>query len=740
MSAIFVFRLDGLLADEREIINQGLSKGTMKILFTFLLLCASAMAQTNTFCPQNGNCSYTGNSTWAGSSTFNGATTLPNVSSLTDVGTLAVTGLSTLSGGVSNGASDQIKGPNPWYDITAWGAKCDGATDDTAAIQAALTAANTAHGGKVFVPMGTNACVVATNLVMDDFLNVTLIGASQGSPAGATPRGWIKFTGTTTPLISCKSCNGTTIKGLYLQYTNAGFTGTFVEYGHSASAKDATGNRFEDNFVGKTLTGGSAAVLLSWDQAIDNFAENNQFNDAAVAIRGRNAPAGAGTDYAVNNMIRNNSFGQAGSATISTAYLQNIGLSSTVIGNDFEIGSGAISILAFTGAMQSSGTFAANFVGDMTGTNTMTLFTIPANGAWSFTGGNVIAPVSVNVTGFSVGNNATLTVEGNFMAGGSTFGTLFTIGTGVVLHVDTNTYGAVSTFLTGTPAGGAVMDNTNHMRLPVGTCGIPGIAFAQNNAIGWTIGQSNHLQVGYNGCGPMFSNQQLGIGSAMALISTPGTDPEANAADTSLSRDSAGVWAMGTGAAGNAAGSLKLTKEQLVEAAAPSGVAGQQIIFGDSGDHMLKYNPNNAGEQHVPQIYRLTAQYTNSTTGFTTVGTPNIAFPVNASQSYTAECHLYYQAAATGGLNIQFTGPASPMAVIYGLTEPVSATAFAGDSVATAFSTSLGNAVTTASTNFDAEVSFSLINGANAGTVTLQAKSSAAVQLQIQAGSYCRVQ
>lgn len=172
------------------------------------------------------------------------------------------------------------------------------------------------------------------------------------------------------------------------------------------------------------------------------------------------------------------------------------------------------------------------------------------------------------------------------------------------------------------------------------------------------------------------------------------------------------------------------------EAAATGGAGSFLLWWADSQDHMWKYNQNNAGEQHIGQIYKLTAQYTNSTTGFTTIGTPNFAFPVNANQTYTATVFLFYQAAATGGLNIQFTGPAAPTAVIYGLTLPVSASAFAGDSVATAFGSSLGSAVTTATTNFVAIVNFTLINGVNAGTVTLQAKSSAAAQLQIQIGSY----
>lgn len=144
--------------------------------------------------------------------------------------------------------------------------------------------------------------------------------------------------------------------------------------------------------------------------------------------------------------------------------------------------------------------------------------------------------------------------------------------------------------------------------------------------------------------------------------------------------------------------------------------------------------------QNQPFVATLTSQYTNSTTGFTNVtGGNSLSFAVAASTNYTATCHLYYQAAATGGLNIEFTGPASPTSVIYGLNDPNAATTF-NSSVATSFSSSLGQAITTATTNFDATVSFSIINGANAGTVQMLAKSSAAAQLQIQAGSYCVIQ
>lgn len=178
----------------------------------------------------------------------------------------------------------------------------------------------------------------------------------------------------------------------------------------------------------------------------------------------------------------------------------------------------------------------------------------------------------------------------------------------------------------------------------------------------------------------------------------------------------------------------------LTERPALSGSSGTDVMFGDSADHFLKYNPNNQGEQHLPQMLILTSAYTNATTTFSTVaGGQTFSFPVKANTNYTVDCHLYYQAAATGGLNIQFTGPAAPTQLRYAINAPLSVNAN-NTATASAFATSLGAVVTTATTDFDATVTAGIVNGANAGTVTLQAKSSAAVNLTIQPGSYCSVQ
>lgn len=355
---------------------------------------------------------------------------------------------------------------------------------------------------------------------------------------------------------------------------------------------------------------------------------------------------------------------------------------------------------------------------NISGTGARTVDIIASTLADSNNGVNVVVGAintNVHITNSDFETNTTCDVSLNDGFGHLIMGsTLF--GTGV----------GARGVCTAMPAGAATQPNQLLMYgNNINSHTVQDVTIGANQKTGFILPQSanNYSYSDASGHVVKMDVNQFGILTIAAAEITPAVN------GATASGDSAAAWSVVYG-----------FSFQCSESTPTAGVGAKGVIFCDSGDHMLKYNPNNGGEQHVPQVYRLTAQYTNSTTGFTTIGTPNIAFPVNANQSYTADCHLYYQAAATGGLNIQFTGPASPTAVIYGLNDPVSNSAFGGDSVATAFSTSLGSVVTTAATNFDAAVSFSLINGANAGTVTLQAKSSAAVQLQIQAGSFCQVQ
>lgn len=62
-----------------------------------------------------------------------------------------------------------------WHDVTAYGAKCDAATDDTTPIQAAVDAALAAGGGLIYFPPG-KTCVVAGTIKEAAIHDVTFLG------------------------------------------------------------------------------------------------------------------------------------------------------------------------------------------------------------------------------------------------------------------------------------------------------------------------------------------------------------------------------------------------------------------------------------------------------------------------------------------------------------------------------------------------------------------------------------
>lgn len=147
------------------------------------------------------------------------------------------------------------------------------------------------------------------------------------------------------------------------------------------------------------------------------------------------------------------------------------------------------------------------------------------------------------------------------------------------------------------------------------------------------------------------------------------------------------------------------------------------------------------GPQSVPfSQYVVGAAYTNATTTFSNVtGLTNM--PVQAKTSAKIHCDIYWQSSTTtAGPKYQFTGPASPTSVISQATS-MDTTATFLQSVVTAFSTPMANTTAvTATTNFHDTVDLSLINGVNAGVVTLQAAANGAGTLTIQPGSVCTQQ
>ena len=69
-----------------------------------------------------------------------------------------------------------VKGPSPWIDVKAYGAKGDGSTDDTAALQSAVSAVGS-NGGTVFFPPGS---YYIKSSISSTASNLVLQGAGSG--------------------------------------------------------------------------------------------------------------------------------------------------------------------------------------------------------------------------------------------------------------------------------------------------------------------------------------------------------------------------------------------------------------------------------------------------------------------------------------------------------------------------------------------------------------------------------
>lgn len=147
--------------------------------------------------------------------------------------------------------------------------------------------------------------------------------------------------------------------------------------------------------------------------------------------------------------------------------------------------------------------------------------------------------------------------------------------------------------------------------------------------------------------------------------------------------------------------------------------------------------------QTTPLTVYATAGYTNATTTFSNI--TGLSFAVAASTNYHAICYLTWDpgGATTVGPKYIWTGPASPTAVTASgsLAKTVTTSSFLSVKVAS-FATTLDDAVAvTASITQTDVLNIGVINGANAGTVQLQAAlHSASGTYTLANGSYCTVQ
>jgi hypothetical protein len=335
-----------------------------------------------------------------------GAITGPTDSTLAQTGTTlglnlananTWTGLQTFSGGLSGALTGTASGnipmvsPGPpgnslisngsaWisaapavYNVKDYGAKGDGVTDDDAAVQAAITAANAANGGIIYFPAGTYL-ISGQIRIPDDGGNIpanksfTLRGAGDSANGIAQPPlgGTIlklSYNGTIGKIISYGS--GTLhVENLTLQEPGASalpfiyVTNTVLRAQNVAFYGNKTSGWDQDCIIlgGTTTTqykgpdapfqGYSTVIIGCWADRIRRFVVGQKFCNAVnivnntVFAHGGNSAGGAIEllgDHATGQIVSGNYV--AGNLIETVNYLYGIrtvyGLRNTFIGNTF---------------------------------------------------------------------------------------------------------------------------------------------------------------------------------------------------------------------------------------------------------------------------------------------------------------------------------------------------------------------------------------------------------------------
>jgi hypothetical protein len=340
-----------------------------------------------------GNCS--GALTYSTSTHTFGCNTTAGTGTVTTAGN----GL-TLSGG---GSTLGITAP-VYVTSAPYNAVCDGVTDDSTAIQAAINAMP-ATGGYLAIPSG-KFCNFGTTLSFVGHNYITLTGFGTRT-AGAASASGLRYTGTVRGF-DLRDTYSITLQNLYLTWTSTTFSGNFID---ATTASPGTGISsffvLRDSDVlppsGTTL----AATCVNIANAIEVLIERVAFGPCAPAIKGSQ---NTGSPQNTTTTIRDNQFiGYSQSA----AAIQGCGEAWVIENNAFEPSSTgqAGAFLNFSSAPCNGIAFIGNWFGDVTA-NGGTWVSVTANG-FTFTGNRISANSTTSNVGIGISGGAGYFIGGN---------------------------------------------------------------------------------------------------------------------------------------------------------------------------------------------------------------------------------------------------------------------------------------------------------------------------------------
>ena len=222
------------------------------------------------------------------------------------------------------GSPSTALGPLPLaaVNVTDFGARGDGTTDDTVAIQAAIDSlpqdTSAPMGGIVYFPQPEDNYRVTDALNLADTRNITLLGDTLNSanePATTgSGKSTINYTGTdATRLFDCRSTQGFLAHGLAVTH-DASWSGIMFDFQHSDTGGDSQHCRFQNCALAGLLQ--NTCTLISWRNAIFQQVDNCYFGRSAYAIRGRE---NISTSIAYSNaqVIRNSQFARCNEAIVN---------------------------------------------------------------------------------------------------------------------------------------------------------------------------------------------------------------------------------------------------------------------------------------------------------------------------------------------------------------------------------------------------------------------------------------
>ncbi len=172
------------------------------------------------------------------------------------------------------------------HDVLAYGAVCDGATDDTAAFQAAVDAADSAGGGLVTMPAAV--CAIGGRIKVNGMANVYLEGRGPASVLIRAPGTYgsdpvLQFSGTTSSGVRALTLDGNSSVITGGRYTG----GVSVTSAQRITVSDITVRNFPGH--GMAVTGSSSGPTYVEELTIDGCRfESNDYYDLSFSVYWKN--------------------------------------------------------------------------------------------------------------------------------------------------------------------------------------------------------------------------------------------------------------------------------------------------------------------------------------------------------------------------------------------------------------------------------------------------------------------